>query len=121
VGRRGNGTATGEAAAELKGIEARLASAEEREAALAELPVLVKRVALHLAPRQKVASLSGAPWLEFLDRTWKGAAFSSGPGRLLPEIAYGTPDRLSAIPPSAVDALVSLLRTWIPGHGEREA
>jgi hypothetical protein len=105
-----------EAAAELRGIEARLANAETREAALAELPVLVKRVVLHVAPRDEVARLSGMPWLELLDRTWQGAAFSSGPGRLLPEIAYGTPARLAALAPLEVDALVSLLRKWIPRH-----
>jgi hypothetical protein len=108
-----------EAAAKLRGIEARLASVETRGAALVELPILVKRVALHVAPRDEVASLSDAPWLEYLDLTWEGAAFSSGPGRLLPEIAYGTPARLAALAPEDVDALVALLRKWIPGHHAR--
>lgn len=105
-----------EAAAELRRIEARLTSHETREAALADLPVLVKRVALHFASRDKVAPLSDSPWLEFLVRTWKGAAFRAGPGRLLPEIAYATPARLAGISPADVDALVSLLREWIPAH-----
>ncbi len=105
-----------EAAAVLRGIEIRLGSPATRPAALAELPVLVKRVVLEVAPRDEVASLSGQPLLELLDRTWKGAAFGAGPGLLLPEIAYGTPDRVAAIPPAEIDALVSLLRGWIPGH-----
>jgi len=102
-----------QAAAELRGIEARLGS---REAALADLPVLVKRVALHLAPREEVAALSGPSWLAFLDRTWKGNAFRAGPGRLLPEIGYGTPARLAAIQPAEVQGLLALLRAWLRGH-----
>lgn len=105
-----------EAVVELRGIESRLGSAATREAALVELPVLVKRVALELAPRDEVAALSGAAWLAFLDRTWEGAAFAAGPGRLLPEIAYGTPTRLATMPHADVDALVALLERWIPGH-----
>ena len=105
-----------EAAAELRGIEARLGSATTRETALAELPVLVKRVALHLARRDEVAALSGPSWLAFLDRTWNGDAFRAGPGRLLPEIAYGTPARLAALQPAELDNLIALLRAWIRGH-----
>ena len=105
-----------EAAAELRGIEARLGSTTTREAALAELPVLVKRVALHLAPREEVAALSGPSWLAFLDRTWKGNAFRAGPGGLLPEIGYGTPARLAAIRPAEVEGLLALLRAWLRGH-----
>lgn len=105
-----------EAAVALRGIEARLASPATREGALAELPVLVKRVALQLAPREDVAALSGASWLAFLDRTWPGGAFTAGPGRLLPEIAYGGPARLAALPQGDADALVALLRKWIAGH-----
>ena len=105
-----------EASAELRGIEARLGSAATRQAALAELPVLVKRVALHVAPRDEVAALTGPSWLAFLDGTWNGNAFRAGPGRLLPEIAYGTPARLAALQPAELDDLMALLRTWIRGH-----
>lgn len=105
-----------EAAAELRGIEARLGFAATRPAALADLPVLVKRVALHLAPRGEIAALSGPAWLAFLDRTWNGDAFRAGPGRLLPEIAYGTPARLAALQPPELDNLLALLKAWIGGH-----
>jgi hypothetical protein len=105
-----------EAAAVLRSIESRLGSAATREEALAELPVLVKRVALQLVRREEVAALSGTPWLEFLDRTWEESAFSSGPGRLLPKIAYGTPERRAAVSRADVDELVALLRQWIPRH-----
>ena len=105
-----------QAAAELRGIEARLGSATTREAALAELPVLVKRVALHLARRDEVAALSGPSWLAFLDGTWSGDAFRAGPGRLLPDVAYGTPARLAALQPAELDNLMALLRAWIRGH-----
>jgi hypothetical protein len=104
-----------EAAAELRAIESRLES-RATQTAIAELPVLVKRVALQLAPRDQVASLSGPAWLAFLDRTWRGEAFGTGPGSVLPGIAYGTPARLAAIPPEEIAQLLALLRTWIPGH-----
>lgn len=105
-----------EAAAELREIESRLASAATREAALAELPVLVKRVALQSAPREQVAALSGPAWLAFLDRTWKGDAFRTGPGSVLPEIAYGTPAGRRAIGSEEVAQLLAVLRSWVREH-----
>lgn len=105
-----------EAAAELREIAGSLADAGRRAQALAALPVLVKRVALHLAPRDEVAALSGVQWLEFLDRTWHGSAFSAGPGRLLVDIGYRSPAWLAAIPPGEVEALLALLRKWLARH-----
>ncbi len=84
---------------------------------LAELPELVKRVALDAWPREEVAELSGAPWLAFLDRSLGGGtAFTAGPGRLLPALAYGASE-----PPTDAEAdeLVALVRTWIRKHGNR--
>lgn len=122
VRRRRQGRYRREAAAELRALEAQLATPEARDAALATLPVLVKRVALQAAGRQPAAPLSGEPWLRFLDRTWTEPAFTSGPGRWLPTLAYGTPAERAGLAGSDVDALVALLRRWIPHHhGEREA
>jgi hypothetical protein len=105
-----------ESAAELRGIEARLGSVTTRDAALVELPVLVKRVALHLAARDEVAGLSGLAWLAFLDRTWKGETFATGPGSLLPQIAYGTPARRRAIGSEEMAQLLAVLRSWVREH-----
>ena len=81
-----------------------------------ELPQLVKRVALDAWPREQVAELTGEPWLAFLDRSLGGgSAFTSGPGRGLPALAYG-----GAPPPEAErEELTALVRTWIRKHRVR--
>ena len=105
-----------EAAAELREIASHLSDPGCRNELLEKLLVLVKRVALHLAPRDEVAALSGAPWLEFLDRTWHGSAFSCGPGRLLADLGYRSPAGLAEIAPGEIEALLALLGKWLAGH-----
>ncbi|MEC5385679.1 DUF4381 domain-containing protein [Uliginosibacterium sp. H3] len=87
-------------------------SAAARGRALGALPALVKRVVLAFAPRERVAALSDAEWLAFLDRTTSGQPFTQGAGKLLPSLAY------DPRPPSATDlqALIALLRNWIARH-----
>ncbi len=81
--------------------------------ALATLPELVKRVAFQVAPREKVAALSGDSWLLFLDRSYRGTGFTTGPGRLLPAISYRGP---SDITPEQAAGLMDLVATWIRRH-----
>ena len=69
-------------------LEHALEKDESRPAAVAEIPVLVKGIALAFGPRSEVASLTGDAWLQFLDRSYGGSGFTEGPGRLLPTIAY---------------------------------
>ena len=97
-----------EALAELD----RLRAADDEEA-LRQLPALVKRTLLATCPRPTVASLSGASWLAFLDRTYRGRAFSEGPGRLLPRLAYEADVDLGA---EDRRRLFSLLQRWIRKH-----
>jgi hypothetical protein len=85
----------------------------EARGALCELPALVKQTALSFAPRDDVASLSGDDWLRFLDETYHGDAFTHGPGRQLPVLAYGRPNT------DEVDELVTLVRQWIRKHHVR--
>jgi len=80
---------------------------------LSDLPALVKRVCLAIAPRERVAGLSGNAWLEFLDSTWRGNDFTSGSGRLLPELSYGTPQSLPGPSDDRMRELFALLRRWI--------
>ncbi|EHP38075.1 transmembrane protein [Cupriavidus basilensis OR16] len=104
-----------DALAELARIEAGIAAAagdESRRDALAALPALVKRVVLACAPRTQVASLSAQAWLDYLDGTWRAGGFAEGPGRLLPELAYG----VRSPPAAEVTALIALLRDWIGQH-----
>jgi LPXTG-motif cell wall-anchored protein len=85
----------------------------EARGALCELPALVKQTALSFASRDEVASLSGDDWLRFLDETYHGDAFTHGPGRQLPVLAYGRPNT------DEVDELVTLVRQWIRKHHVR--
>lgn len=81
-----------------------------------ELPVLVKRVALQIAPRMQVASLSGDAWLSFLDQSYGGTGFSKGAGRVLPVIAYQGPERITD---QQTQSLCDLVAEWIRRHRAR--
>ena len=55
---------------------------------LRELSILMRRVAISVNPRTEVASLTGRPWLAFLDKSFTDASFSEGCGQLLAEAPY---------------------------------
>ena len=79
---------------------------------LQQLPALLKRVAMHGYGREKVASLSGQSWLQFLDGTLGGEQFRCGPGSCLPGLAYADLQLTSA----QRQQLVALSARWIRGH-----
>jgi hypothetical protein len=92
-----------------------LADEKTRPAALANLATLLKRAALSAYSRPQVASLTGAAWLAFLDRTAGMHEFSSDAGSLLERAAYGV------VSPKDVDAaraneVAALVRRWITTH-----
>ena len=80
---------------------------------LSSLPALVKRTALAAYPRERVASLSGEAWLEFLDRTGGTREFTDGAGRLLIDLAY---DPSLTLPESEIDGVNAVARAWILRH-----
>ena len=104
-----------EGLARLSQIEEKFLSKGEEIAALAELSVLLKRVALARFPRKQVAPLCGEKWLKFLDSTCKGGKFSSGPGQLL---MAATDSRVEELTIHSDDArqLVRLAGIWIKTH-----
>ncbi len=57
----------------------------------AQLPRLLKRVALVAHPRAEVAALSGPDWWSFLDRTGGDGRFATGAGAALDACSYGSP------------------------------
>ena len=101
-----------EALAELAQLELQAAEPARRTQALSRLPVLLKRTALSVAPRARVARLTGEEWLRLLDRSYQGAGFTQGPGRRLDDLAYRSVE-LSEI--EARD-LLRLVRVWIRKH-----
>ncbi len=106
----------GEALAGLESIKSRLHEPATRGAALAELPVLVKRTALSFDRRTNVASLYGEEWLRRLDSSYGGTGFSAGPGRRLIDAAYVPAEQLANLQADEVDPLVELVGLWIRKH-----
>ncbi|MEE8525524.1 MAG: DUF4381 domain-containing protein [Thermoanaerobaculia bacterium] len=98
----------------LDAIEQALADPASRPDALSSLPELVKQTALAFRPRSEVASLSGEPWLRFLDASYGGNSFSEGPGKLLPTLAYKASPVAEA--GEETGGLVQLIRRWIRDH-----
>lgn len=107
------------ALAELAVIEQQLVGAREEAsglAAAAALPALVKRTALAVVPRERIASLTDAAWLAFLDRTYPPGGFATGPGRLLPQLAYARAQDVAALRDADLRELIALVRRWIEHH-----
>ena len=105
-----------EAAHRLEELAGRATDPTSRDAALLEIPVLMKRTALAAYPRVEVASLSGEAWLGFLDRSGGGKDFVEGPGRLLDTLSSQPSEARTAITGPEVDGLVHALRRWIRRH-----
>jgi hypothetical protein len=76
---------------------------------LCELSVLIRRVAISVAPRKEVAGLTGRAWLAFLDNGLKDEPFSVGVGRLLVDAPY------RKTPPTdpEISQLLGLCRDWL--------
>ncbi|MBV8884718.1 MAG: DUF4381 domain-containing protein [Chroococcidiopsidaceae cyanobacterium CP_BM_RX_35] len=97
-------------------IEQAIATSEPRSHALAQIPVLIKQSALSAFPRETVAQLSGESWLNFLDLSYGGQAFTQGAGRVLLQIAYQPPSVLEKISAETTADLIAVVRQWITEH-----
>ena len=76
----------------------------------AAVAAILRRTALAAYPRERVASLAGAEWLAFLDRTGgEGAGFSSGPRACLAAAPYRDGD-------AAVPGLGAAAARWVRRH-----
>lgn len=77
-----------EALEELAKIRQLSREPDGRPSAIAQLDVLLKRVALAAWPREIVADLSGQRWLAFLKRTGRGAAFNHASAQVFLGVVY---------------------------------
>lgn len=75
-----------EALAELAAIEKRLHTGDY--GAIVTVAVVLRRVALHISPRERVASLTGEKWLGFLNDHTRRSIFTERASRLLVDVAY---------------------------------
>lgn len=82
---------------------------------LAQLSMLLRRIALMHYPRQEVAGLTGESWLHFLDSSGGDGRFANGPGRVLAEGPY-MPELPGEYDPGGITALV---RDWIRKNAGR--
>lgn len=98
---------------QLDGI-ARRVEAGMLDCAAGDLAAVLKRAALAAFPREQVASLTGAAWLSFLDRTGSTTAFSQGAGRWIWQWTYA--DGKSP-PASSLRAALGEARSWVTAHG----
>lgn len=89
-------------------LEKRLAR-ERTPETLAGLSILLRRLALTRFPRERVATLSGHAWLDFLDASGGGGRFRDGPGQVLAAGPY------QRVLPSEFDPgpLAALVRDWV--------
>ncbi|CAB3787442.1 hypothetical protein LMG28688_02469 [Paraburkholderia caffeinitolerans] len=101
------------ALAELAQIAARMGDAAQRATALADLAGLLKRTALAVLPRERVAALSGDAWLAFLQKTH---GFDAQSGALLMLASYGPEARRAAVSVTDAQRLVESAREWIAHH-----
>ncbi len=76
------------ALAELKRIERDYAAEGDVARLAQELSTLMRRAAITVEERRRVAGLTGEEWLAWLDRGLDGRPFSEGPGRCLAEAPY---------------------------------
>lgn len=100
---------------ELSAIRHQASQVSESES-VAACSRLLRRISLALAPRQKVASLTGESWLNLLDALHGSAQFSRGPGRVLAELPYRRPAGIGGKPADAgkpPHELLSLLDDFI--------
>lgn len=89
--------------AELAGLSTRTQGA----ALAAGVSALLKRIALTRFDRAEVAPLTGAAWLDFLDRHGGEGRFAKGPGRVLGEGPY------APAPTVDTEALLDLAEAWV--------
>lgn len=100
---------------ELQSLEVGISKPGERDTNLRKIPVLLKRTALSVYPREQVASLSGQDWFQFLNSTVKHPSFSEATSSTLNTISYSTGE-LGKVDPQATKALIDACRSWLKNH-----
>jgi hypothetical protein len=100
----------------LRAMEAELLEPDTRQSAIVQLSELLKRVALKVFPRERVASLTGEEWLAFLSQTGRNTNFMEDAGKLLLEAPYQSSQAIQSLPEDRLKALIALARKWMGGH-----
>ncbi|MGY6039423.1 DUF4381 domain-containing protein [Aeromonas sp. AE23HZ002T15] len=104
-----------EALARLDALQDSLGDDGDKLAALREIPVLLKRVALSMPDGAAAAKLGGEAWQGFMA---KSAPFPL-PAEFADDLftlAYAPSDQVLSLPDNRVDGLIQLSRRWIGEH-----
>ncbi|MDJ0741718.1 MAG: DUF4381 domain-containing protein [Gammaproteobacteria bacterium] len=96
---------------ELARLRRQFASGHDAARYVRGLSTLLRRYALAVFPRHRVAALTGDDWLGFLDRHGGRGRFVNGPGRRLVDAPY-RPD-----PDVQPEVLAALVEDWIRRNG----
>jgi hypothetical protein len=100
---------------QLQILVEQIEDAEDRDAILRQIPILLKRCALSAYPRNQVASLTGQDWFEFLNSTTHSPFFTVNTARTLSKISYSSGE-LSTVDSQASTALFQATRQWLEKH-----
>jgi len=103
-----------EALRQLEGI-GKLDTGQVCSSQVAELNRLLKISAMHRYTRERVASLSGEPWLEFLGASCSGCDFTHAPGSLLKDSGFRGGGQLDITAEQWTGLLIEAKR-WIRKH-----
>ena len=93
---------------ELQRLETELQQGSDASAYVAQLSVLLRRVALSIRNPSTAAALTGEAWLKFLDEVGQTQQFTTGVGRVLTSAPYA-PNAQSI----DIAALLALARQWV--------
>lgn len=85
-------------------------------AKLCRISELIRRVTISLAPRVKVASLTGQAWLNYLDETMQGQPFTQGIGQHLINAPYQSKQTLAF----DLSELIDLCESWLKAQSKRK-
>lgn len=80
---------------------------------IAEINTLMRQLAINYYPRNIIASLTGANWLDFLDLSGKTKNFSRGAGRILIDAPYQPEDHAGGLQNFNKDEFIPLIRRWV--------
>ncbi len=89
---------------------------EEKSQAIMGIATTLKRVALTAFPRDRVASLSGRQWLDFLDEAAGNSIFSASSRNLLLKTVYQPTKGIQAISLTQIAELCQQAEVWISSH-----
>lgn len=92
---------------ELEQMRTRFAEHGQQQRLLNELNMLLRRMAMINYEREKVSPLAGKHWLEFLDRSGRTKAFSTGAGQVLTQAYEPSPEVFDE------NALIEVVKQWI--------